>query len=106
MTAPILSFLEGLAINTNNGTRLGDKGGLSYTTVHEAVLEKFGAIGLDKRQYRLHSLRSGGASAAANVGVPDHMFKRHECWCSENAKDGYVEDSLTSRLQVSKAIGL
>lgn len=79
---------------------------MSYTTVRKTVLEKFEAIGLDKRQYGLHSLRAGGATAAANAGVPDRMFKRHGRWRSENAKDGYVEDSLTSRLQVSKAIGL
>lgn len=100
------AFLFRGIINTKNGTRLRDRGGLSYTTVRETVLEKFEAIGLDKRQYGLHSLRAGGATAAANAGVPDRMFKRHGRWRSENAKDGYVEDSLTSRLQVSKAIGL
>ena len=95
------SFLFRGIVNTKNGTRLRDKGGLSYTTVCEAVLEKIGAIGLNKRQYGLHSLRAGGASAAANTGVPDRMFKCHGRWHSENAKDGYIEDSLTSRLQVS-----
>ena len=95
------SFLFGGIVNTKNGTRLRDKGGWSYTTVHEAILEKTEAIGLDKRQYELHSLRAGGASAAANAGVPDCMFKRHGSWRSGNAKDGYVEYSLTSRRQVS-----
>ena len=80
-------------IPSKNGTRLRDKGGLSYITVHEAVLEKLEAIGLDKRQYGLHSLRAGGASAAANTGVPDRMFKRRGRWRSENAKDGYIKDS-------------
>ena len=37
-----------------------------------------------------HSLRSGGASAAANAGVPDRLFKRHGRWLSDSAKDGYV----------------
>ena len=50
-------------INTKNGTELRDK--------------KLEAIGLDKRQYGLHSLRAGGASAAANTGVPDSLFKHH-----------------------------
>ena len=80
-------------------------GGLSYTAVYETVLEKFEAVGLYK-QYGLHSLGAGRATAAANVGVPDRMFKRHGRLHSENTKDGYVEDSLTSRLQVSKASGL
>ena len=53
-----------------------------------------------------HSLRSGGATAAVNAGVPDRLFKRHGCWASESAKDGYVQDSLSSRLSVSKALGI
>ena len=51
-------------------------------------------------------MRSGGATAAANAKVLDRIFKRHGHWKSENAKDGYVKDSLESRLVVSKNIGL
>ena len=40
------------------------------------------------------------------AGVPDGVFKRHGCWKSENAKDGYVEDSLEQRLSVTKNLGL
>ena len=50
-----------------------------------------------------HSLRSGGATAAANAGVPDRLFERHGRWASESAKDGYVQYSLSFRLSVSKA---
>ena len=53
-----------------------------------------------------HSLRSGGATATANAGAPDRLFKRHSRWASESAKDGYVQDSLSSRLSVSKALGV
>lgn len=53
-----------------------------------------------------HSLRSGGATAAANAGVPDRLVKRHGRWASESAKDGYMQDSLSSRLSVSKALGI
>ena len=48
-------------------------------------------LGLDPKQFGLHSLRGGGASAAANAGVPDRWFKRHGRWISENAKDGYIK---------------
>ena len=51
--------------------------GTSYTTIREAVLQKIEAIGLDKQQYGRHSLRAGGASAAAKAGMFDRMFKRH-----------------------------
>ena len=53
-----------------------------------------------------HSLRTGGAIAAANACVPDCLFTRHDCWSSESAKDDYVKDSLSSRSSVSYALGI
>ena len=47
--------------------------------------------------------QGGGATAAANAGIRDRMFKRRGLWASENAKDGYVEDNLDSMLSVSKS---
>ena len=81
-----------------NGLKLRESGAISYTRVRELILEKLSAIGLDPKRFGLHSLRSRGASAAANAGVPDRMFKRLGRWRSENAKDGYVKDSLEERL--------
>ena len=57
-------------------------------------------------QFGMHSLRAGGATAAANAGVPDRLFKRHGRWRSESAKDCYVKDSVDSRLSVSKSLGI
>jgi hypothetical protein len=91
---------------TKSGVKLRKKGGLSYTRMRELLLEKIVAIGLNPKLYGLHSLRAGGATAAANAGVPDRLFKRHGRWRSENAKDGYVKDSLASRLSVTKDMGL
>ena len=45
----------------------------------------------------------GVATAAANAGVPDRLILRHGRWSSVSAKDGYVKDSVASRLSVSKA---
>ena len=39
----------------------------------------------DVSKIAVHSLRSGGATAAANAGVKDRMFKRHGRWVSENS---------------------
>ena len=36
-------------------------------------MAKFRAIGIDTSGIGLHSLRIGGASAALNSGVPDHV---------------------------------
>ena len=92
-------------VRTKNGIQLC-KQGLSYTRMRELLREKLTDVGLDANKFGLHSLRSGGATAAANAGVPDRLFKRHGRWRSENAKDGYVKDTLSCRIEVSKAIGL
>ena len=80
--------------------------GLSYTRLRELVIEVFRGIVPDLARIGTHSLRSGGATAAANAGVPDRLFLRHGRWSSVSAKDGYVKDSLASRLSVSKALGI
>ena len=94
-------------IQTKSGSqfiRPGSK--LSYTRCREVLLKKIADAGLNPKSYSWHSFRSGGASAAANGGISDRMFKRHGRWRSENAKDGYVADSLESRLAVSMSLGL
>ena len=92
--------------NTKCGYKPRSKG-LSYSRLRELVLDPgFKDIVPDISAIGTHSLRSGGATAAANAGVPDRLFKRHGLWASESAKDGYVQDSLSSRLSVSKALGI
>ena len=100
------NYLFRRLISTKNGQKLRDSANLSYTRARELVLTMLESIGLDRKQFSLHSLRSGGASAAANAGVPDRCFKRHGRWRSESAKDGYVQDKLEERLSVSKKLGL
>lgn len=80
------------------------RGGISYTRMREIVLEAFESIGYDKAKFGVHSLRSGGATAVANAGVSDRLFKRHGRWRSETAKDGYVKDNLESLLSVSRSL--
>ena len=63
-------------------------------------------LGFSPEEFELHSLRAGGATAAANAKVPDRMFKRHSRWKSENAKDGYVKNDVRSRLEVAKSLEL
>ena len=67
------------------------------------MLEAFKDIVSDISATGTRSLRSSGATAAADADVLDRLFKRHCRWASESAKDGYVQDSLSSRLAVSKA---
>ena len=43
---------------------------------------------------------------AANMGIPDRLFKRHGRWKSDRVKDGYIKDDVASLLQVSKSLGV
>lgn len=79
---------------------------ISYTTTRENALDALASIGLDRTRFGLHSLRAGGATAAANADVPDRLFKRHGRWRSETAKDGYVEDDAEHLLYVTRNLGL
>ena len=53
---------------------------LSYTRVWENILEGLPNIGIKHKQYGVHSLRSGGATAAANLEVKARFFKKHGRW--------------------------
>ena len=93
-------------VHTRGGERLRAAGSLSYTRMRELLLAKLAQLGYDPKLFGLHSLRAGGATAAANAGVADRLFKHHGRWRSETAKDGYVKDSVASLLSVSKALDL
>ena len=101
-TNPSESYLFRWLIATKNGQKLRDSANISYTRARKLVLAIVESIGLDRKQFSLHSLRFGGVSAAANAGVPDWCFKHHGRWLSESAKDGYIQDKLEERLSVSK----
>ena len=72
----------------------------------EILKEKLKAIGLDPSKFSSLSFRSGGATSAANLNVPDRLFKVHGRWKSDSAKDGYVHDKVDSRLYVPLHIGI
>ena len=93
-------------VHTKGGDRLRASGSLSYTRMRELLLGKLSQLGFDAKQFGLHSLRAGGATAAANAGVADRLFKRHGRWRSESAKDGYVKDSFASLMSVTKSLDL
>ena len=99
-------FLFRAIIHTKKGERLRESGSISYTRLRELVRDKIKALGYDPSLFGTHSFRAGGATLAANEGVPDRMFKRHGRWKSESAKDGYIKDSLEKRLSVSKGLNL
>ena len=79
---------------------------MSYSNLRDLFIESLTPHVTDVKRFCLHSLRAGGASAAANNGVKDRMFKRHGRWISESAKDGYIKDNIDERLSVSLSLGL
>ena len=96
-----------ISFRSSNGSyRFRGSVPLSYSRAREIVLCAFEAIGLYRRDYGLHSLRAGGASATANAQVSDRLFKRHGRWKSDKAKDGYIKDNILSLLSVSLALGI
>lgn len=78
---------------------------LSYTRARECILSKLRRIS-PNLNLGLHSLRAGGASAAANAGISDRCLKRHGRWQSDSSKDGYIEDSFDNRIKITKKLGL
>lgn len=78
---------------------------ISYTTARACVMKRLKLVA-PELNLGLHSLRSGGATMAANSDVKERCWKRHGRWKSDFSKDGYVEDSIVSRLEVSKHLGL
>lgn len=93
-------------VHAKSGDRLRSSGSLSYTRMRELLLAKIAGLGFNPKLFGIHSLRAGGATAAANAGVADRLFKRHGRWRSETAKDGYVKDSVPSLLSVTRALDL
>jgi integrase len=79
---------------------------ISYTRAREIFLYHISLLGLDRSKFGLHSLRSGGATAAALKGVPDRLIKKHGRWKTDKAKDLYVRESDDLRQSVSLNLGL
>lgn len=77
---------------------------MSYSHASELVKKEFKSEGLDPRLYSLHSLRSGGASSAAALEIPDRLFQRQGGWRSTQAKNNYIQESLDSLLLVTRKI--
>ena len=67
--------------HSKNGYRLRsvDKP-ISYATARENVITALMDIGLNSKDYGLHSPRVGGATAAENLGINDRLFNKHGRW--------------------------
>lgn len=90
----------------SNNYKLRSSGKISYSNARDILLKKLKLVGFSDCNFGLHSLRSGGATAAANRGIQDRLFKRHGRWLSDRAKDGYIKDKVDERLAVTLSLGI
>lgn len=77
---------------------------ISYTRARELIKDVLEILP-DGSRISVYSLSAGGVTSAAKAGVAGRFFKRHGCWASENAKNGYVKDDFNYCLSVTKSLG-
>ena len=96
-------YLFRRVFTTKGVARLADENNsVSYNVVRQIIKQKATQIGLNNKAFGTHSMRAGGASAAANSSVGDRILQKHGRWASVSSRDRYVKDSLENRLQVTK----
>jgi len=101
------NFLICRTYKTKHGHICKGEYSLSYSRVRENFLELLAPITKEKTQhFGLHSLRSGGATAAANNSVTDRLIGKHGRWSSNSSRDTYIKDSKKIRFSVTKNLGL
>ena len=77
---------------------------ISYQPLRRGMLKVFQEVGLPKEKFGTHSMRSGGATLAANSGVRDSLWMKHRGWKSYKSAVGYVETSSEAKASVTNAI--
>eukprot|EP00117_Sycon_ciliatum_P009518 scpid21935/ scgid11781/ Integrase/recombinase xerD homolog len=82
------------------------RGQMSYSRARELVRCAVSRVGEDPNVYGLHSLRSGGATAAAAAGIPDRLIQRQGGWRSEKSMRMYFSESLPNMLRVSRCLAV
>ena len=78
------------AVSMHEGQEVYGSTPVSYQSLRKGVLEVFQEVGLPMQKCGLHSLRAGGATLAANSGVPDRLWMEHGGWRSFRSAVGYV----------------
>ena len=100
------SFLIARLHKTKKRHNVSKVAGIGYSRAREIFKEYILPISPEGSNFGLHSLRSGGASAAAQNGISDRLISKHGRWSSEKGRDGYILDSVKDRTKVSQSLGL
>ncbi|BDA47359.1 probable integrase/recombinase xerD homolog [Coccomyxa sp. Obi] len=92
------------AVSVCDGVEVYGNTPASYQYLRRGILEPFQAVGLPAKQFGLHSLRAGGATQAANQGIPDRLWMEHGGWKSQRSAFGYVKTSSEVKAGVTQAM--
>lgn len=96
---------SGLLLRAISGPKLQAKP-LTYSKARKQFLEMLQSINVNSKLYGLHSLRSGGASRAAALGISGRLISRHGAWRTSSARNRYIRETLYSRLHITRRLGL
>ena len=101
------SFLICRIYKTKKGHNAHSKQLLSYSRAREIFMEQLALIfpDTDVKVFGLHSLRSGGASAAVD-NISDRLIGKHGRWSANRSRDRYIKDNKSKRLKVSASLNL
>jgi integrase len=81
-----------------------DSKSLALNTPRHRLRHWLGLIGVaDPSEYGFHSLRAGGATEAAQAGVPEAHIKLHGNWKSDAVR-AYIRPNMKDKLEASSAI--
>ena len=92
------------AVSVQDGREVYGSTPISYQSLRKGMLEVFREVGLPKEKFGTHSMRSGGATLAADSGVPDRLWMEHGGWKSFRSAVGYVKTSSEAKASVTKAM--
>ena len=98
-------FLIPKIIKIKQGHKVHISAGISYTRAREIFKEKLDNFD-SEGNFGLHSLRSGGASAAAESLTDERLISKHGRWVSDRARNSYIKDSVQNRLKITRQLGL
>ena len=99
------AFLFCHLYKTKNGHNVHGHRPIAYTTALKSFKDHLSKV-TDPSKYGLHSLRSGGATEAANNGVSDRLISKHGRWSSNTSRDTYIKDKPENRFKISRSLGI
>ena len=100
------AFLIPRLHHTKGGHRASKSKGISYTSMRELFNKNLEEVDENFKAYGLHSLRSGGASSAAEHGISDRLISKQGRWASEKSRNRYIKDTKRNRMSVSLNLGV